>query len=214
MRAIAYAISFVFHPLFMMTYMVVLLSATNPQLFGVSSIEGNGLFILQIFAYTFFLPMFATVMMKMLGFVSSLEMEDKAERIGPLIATTVLFMWISYNFYKTSEVPRAFTVFMVGATISLCIAFAINVVSKISLHAIGVGGLLGMVVITMLRFSDGYLEISGFGMSMNAVLMAVILICGLVCTARLLLEAHEPIDLYGGFFIGFGTQFVALSLLG
>jgi hypothetical protein len=214
MRTIAHAISFVFHPLFMMTYMAILLSLINPYLFGVNDISGNVIFILQIFFSTFFLPALAVVMMKMLGFVETLEMEDKAERIGPLIATLIFFLWMSYNFYHSSLIPLAFTIFMVGSTIALCLAFAINVVSKISLHAIGMGGLLGMIIITMLYFSYGYFQVGGLSVSMNALLMVVIVICGLVGTSRLLLEAHQPMDLYGGFFIGFGTQFLALSLLG
>ena len=116
-------------------------------------------------------------------------------------------------FYRNSEIPNACTIFMVGSSIGLSVAFFINLFSKISLHALGMGGLLGMVVITMIYFSYGHFSVGEMALSMNTLLMVVIILCGLVGTSRLLLEAHEPMDLYGGFFIGFGTQFLALSLL-
>jgi hypothetical protein len=213
MRTIAHAVSFVFHPLFMMTYIAILLSFINPYLFGVHHAKDNVVFILQIFISTFFLPAFATFMMKSLGFIETLEMEDRKERIGPLIATSTFYLWMSYNFYKSSIIPNAYTIFIVGATMGLCIAFFINVFSKISLHAIGMGGFLGMIVIIMMYFSYGDFNIGSVSMSMNFLLMIVIVICGMVGTSRLILDAHEPIDLYGGFFIGFGTQFLALTFL-
>lgn len=213
MRTIAHAVSFVFHPLFMMTYIAILLSFINPYLFGVHDASGNMEFILRIFMSTFFLPAFAVFMMKSLGFIQTLEMEDRKERVGPLIATITLYLWMSYNFYKSSIIPNAYTIFIVGATMGLCIAFFINVFSKISLHAIGMGGFLGMIIITMMYFSYGSFNIGSVSMSMNFLLMIVIIICGMVGTSRLILEAHEPMDLYGGFFIGFGTQFFALTLL-
>lgn len=213
MRIIAHAISYVFHPLFVMTYIIILMSFINPYLFGIRHAGENVVFILQLTVYTLVLPAFSTLMMKFLGFVDSLEMEDPKERIGPLIITMVCYLWISYNLYKTPQIPNAIIIFMVGSTMGLCIAFFINLFSKISLHALGMGGFLGMIVITMMYFSYGDFSIGSFNMSMNFLLMLVIIICGLVGTSRLLLEAHEPLDLYGGFFIGFGTQFLALALL-
>lgn len=213
MRIIAQAVSIVFHPLLLMGYIAVLITYINPYLFGMNKPEDNILFILQIFAFTFFLPFVAVVMMKSLGFIKTLEMEDKKERIGPLIATLVVYLWMSFQFYKVPVVPTAFTIFMVGATLGLSIAFVINVFSKISLHALGVGGLLGMVIITMLNYSYGHFEVAGIELNMTYLLIVTIMICGLVGTSRLLLEAHEPVDLYGGFFVGLVSQFIALALL-
>ncbi len=215
MRVIAHAISYVFHPLFVMTYIMLLIAWINPYLFGVYHPTNSRIvaLIMMVFAYTFLIPACTSVMMKYLGFIESLEMQDRKERIGPLIVCMVCYFMMSYMFYRNAEIPNACTIFMVGSSIALSVAFFINLFSKISLHALGMGGLLGMVVITMIYFSYGTFTIAGFSMSMNALLMLVIILSGLVGTSRLLLEAHEPMDLYGGFFIGFGTQFLALSLL-
>ena len=44
---------------------------------------------------------------------------------------------------------------MLGATIALFIAFFINIFSKISAHAVGMGGLVAMVLISIISFSHG-----------------------------------------------------------
>jgi membrane-associated phospholipid phosphatase len=49
--------------------------------------------------------------------------------------------------------------------------------------------------------------------SLNVVLLMAILLAGLVGTSRLSLKAHEPMDLYGGYFIGLIGQFVAMRFL-
>jgi len=43
--------------------------------------------------------------------------------------------------------------------------------------------------------------------------MFAIIFSGLVCTSRLFLGAHDINDLYGGFFVGLGTQFIALLII-
>ena len=52
----------------------------------------------------------------------------------------------------------------------------------------------------------GVIEVSLFGL-----LITTILICGIVGTSRLILDAHEPKDLYGGYLVGLATQFIAFS---
>lgn len=217
LRRSAQAISILLHPLLMPTYMLALLLLINPYIFGVSSIweDAGKLNLLRIFLYTFFIPAFAVALLKPLGFIRSLEMEERNERTGPYIITAVFYLWAYMNMRNSAIFPPAYASFMLGAVIALFLVFFINIFSKISAHATGMGGLLGMVIITMFRFSHDVfsIEAGAFGtinFNMNAVLMIVLLLCGLVGTARLLLGAHEPRDLYGGFMVGFLAQFIAL----
>ncbi|MCB0586945.1 MAG: hypothetical protein KDD06_16685 [Phaeodactylibacter sp.] len=219
LRLLARLISFIFHPLLIVTYMLVLLLLINPYLFGVSSIadKASKLLILQIFLSTFFIPGVAVAMLRFTGMIKSFEMESRQERIGPYIITGVFYLWMFRNFLDNPSIPTAFTSFVLGAAIGLFFAFFINIFSKISAHAVGVGGLLGMVVITMLLFSyDSFTIMSPRGaleISMSTVLLITILVAGLVGTSRLVLKAHEPMDLYGGYLVGFASQFLALRFL-
>ncbi|MEM6380185.1 MAG: hypothetical protein AAF705_18470, partial [Bacteroidota bacterium] len=216
---IAQFISIVLHPLLMMTYMLVLLMLINPYLFGVHKVSSNVPFILYIFFSTFLLPAFAAFLMKQLDFIKSIHMEDKMERIGPYIITGTIYLWMFRSFLDNPQIPSAYTMFILGSTIGLFIAFFINIFSKISAHAVGMGGLLGMVVISLYQFSYGdfIVNLSSLGVykwTMNGVLMTTIVLAGLVGTSRLLLNAHEPKDLYGGYLVGFAAQFVALWFMG
>ncbi len=219
LRILARIISVIFHPLLIVTYMLVLLLLVNPYLFGVSRIgeHASKLLILQVFLSTFFIPAFAVAMLRFMGMIDSMEMKTRHERIGPYLITGIFYLWMFRNFLDNTQVPTAFTSFMLGATIGLFIAFFINIFSKISAHAVGMGGLLGMVAITLLLFSyDTFTVNAPFGaleVSMSAVLIATVLLAGLVGTARLLLQAHEPMDLYGGYIVGFAAQFIALRIL-
>ncbi|MCB0617437.1 MAG: hypothetical protein KDC41_01645, partial [Saprospiraceae bacterium] len=128
------------------------------------------------------------------------------------------YLWLFVNFLHDPRVPVAFTSFVLGATIGLFLAFFINIFSKISAHAVGMGGLLAMIVITMFLYSYDTLTVYAgwFGqieISMATVLILAILLAGMVGTSRLLLQAHDMQDLSGGFLVGFVSQFIALQIL-
>jgi hypothetical protein len=216
----AQVISVLFHPLLIPTYMLALLLMVNPYLFGVNHIGDplSQLFILRIFAGTFFIPAIAIIVMRLLGMIQSLEIHDRMERTGPYIITGIFYLWLFRNLIDNPQVPTAYTIFMLGATIGLFMAFFINIFSKISAHAVGMGGLVAMVVLTLFLFSyDTFsLRTAWFGVlyfNMTVVLLAVLLAAGLVGTARLMLRAHEPMEVYGGFAVGVIAQLIALRIL-
>lgn len=214
LKSFAYFISMVFHPLLVMTYMLLLLLVVNPY-----SVSGDQvLLFIQVFSTSFLIPMVGILVMWGLGMISSLEMPEKDERIGAYIVTGVFYLWVFFNLYKNGTAPVAMKVAALGATIGLFISFIFNLFTKISLHALGMGGLLGFTLLTMMYFSydSFYWQSWLFGdleISMVFVLMAVLLMTGLVCTCRMILGAHDLQDLYAGFIVGFSTQFAAMILL-
>ena len=83
-----------------------------------------------------------------------------------------------------------------GIFLSACLALVLNNFSKISMHTIGIGGMLGMVMVIIFT-----------GQAYAAwPLIVAILLTGLVCTARLIASDHTIEDLVLGLFIGIGTQ--------
>jgi membrane-associated phospholipid phosphatase len=220
MRLSAHILSVIFHPLLILTYILILLLMVNPYLFGVSSISERASirFIMSVFVSTFFLPSFAIFIMWRLKLISSLDMREKQERIGPFIATGVFYLWVFRSVIEDSNIPTPFLIAVLGTTLGLFLSFLINLFFKISLHAVGMGGLIGMVLIMMWLLSNGAFTISlpFFGLaeiSINLVLIISIIISGLVGTARLVLKAHAPREVYAGFVLGLLSQFIALKLL-
>jgi hypothetical protein len=209
-------LSVVCHPLLMLTYMLGLLLIVNPYLFGVSNASEGKILMIRTFATTFILPAFAIFIMHRLKLISSLQMTDKQERIGPFIATGIFYLWVFWSVFKDPKMPSAFLIAALGTTIGLFACFLINLFFKISLHATGAGGFVGMVLITMWLYSYGafsmWLPFIGVcNVSINAVLMFSILLAGAVGTARLLLNAHTSKELYSGFVLGLVCQYAALQ---
>lgn len=202
----------------MYTYMLVLLLVVNPYMFGVHHFADQLPLMLIVFFSTFFIPGFAMLLLKKLGFIQSLAMDDRHDRIIPYILTAVFYLSTYYTLSQTPDIPDAFKTFMLGGIIALFMAFFINNFSKISIHAVGMGGLLAMTVILIYFFRQKSfpLETFVFGsirVQMYSILMIVLLLAGLVGSSRLLLSSHEPKDLWGGYLVGIAGQFIALQVL-
>ncbi len=218
LRTTAQILSIVFHPLLMVTYMLMLLLVINPYQFGVNKMAEQWKLVLMVFLSTFVMPFFAVFMMKSLNMVKSMELEDRYERIGPYILTGVFYIWMFLNFKNNQLIPKPLVITMLGSTIALFLAFFFNNFTKISAHAAGMGGLVGMALINTLFFNfDTFtMNLGPLGMyevSTNFVLMAMIILAGFVCSARLILGAHNEKQLYTGFGIGFVAQFIAMLFI-
>jgi hypothetical protein len=209
----ALALSGLFHPLLIPTYMYVLLMVVNPFLFG-SNDFGNEraiLTLVMMVLYTAVIPMISVLLMVALNMVSSVMMAEKSERIGPLLLVMVLYFWVYYNLSQSNDVPTIFSAFLLGVVIALAVAFVINVLDKISLHTVGMGGLVGMLTITMGLFGANGIAIGGVTVGLGLMLLAGVLLAGMVGTARLALGAHDSVQVYSGYIVGFVAQLVALK---
>ncbi len=202
----------------MVTYMLVILLLVNPYQFGVHSISDQWKLVALVFLSTFAMPAFALFLMWRLNMVSSLALHDRHERIGPYIISGLFYMWMFINFKHNQSIPFALTVATLGATIGLFFAFFFNNFTKISAHAVGMGGLTGLAAINSIYFGFDTFALNTwlFGpmeISTNFVVMIIVILTGIVCTARMLVEAHTPRQVYGGLAAGFISQFLALWFL-
>lgn len=218
-KVAAYFISVLFHPLFVPTYMLVLLLLINPYNFGVSHISDGRFLLAQVILTTVMFPLFSMFMLRQLDFISSIQLKKREERIAPFMIIGMFYIGLVVFFIKTpAQIPLVLSVTFLGATIALWLAFLINLFTKVSVHTVGVGGLLGMLVIGMYYFeyTEFYLNLGSLGyfnIEMKILLMVGILVAGLVGTARLILKAHTTEQVYLGYFIGFICQFIALNFL-
>jgi membrane-associated phospholipid phosphatase len=107
--------------------------------------------------------------------------------------------------------------FVLGATIGLFLAFFINIFTKISVHAVGMGGLIAMCIILIFEWSRSILPLqfsqSLWTVDFQLILLLSIILAGLVGMSRLALHAHTPADLYRGYVAGFAAVFIATSIL-
>ncbi|WP_264791696.1 phosphatase PAP2 family protein [Aureispira anguillae] len=211
-QLVAQVISMVFHPLFLLSYAYILLAYFNPFLFGeastsrifvVTSNTSKGIWFINLVLFSCIIPLVGVLLMRGLGMIRSLALDTQDERKIPYVLTGMFYMaMVAQNNYNTS-LPLEIKIFTLGATIALFVAFFINLFTKISMHTVGMGGFLAMLIIIIARSYAGAENLFIFG----------ILSCGLVGTSRLLLGAHQTSDIYGGYFVGFLSQFVALNYM-
>lgn len=207
------------HPLFLLGYVLMFLIQANKYLFSFPDDKAKGLVLITILVIAVMFPLISILMMKALGLIKSFEMEDKLDRILPLIITGLFYLWLYVNIRKNDSIPGVFTFFVLGSTIAIFLALIINNFSKISLHTIGAGGLAAAMMVVVFNWTYGFadLVIPFTGMELRLsdrfVLMIVVILAGAVGTARLYLKAHKEEEVYGGYIVGVLSQMIAYMVI-
>jgi len=130
--------------------------------------------------------------MKGLGMIDSIYMKKREERFIPIIAVMVFIVW-TYVLFLRSKHPEILSDIMLATLFGLIVAFISNALKlKISLHGIGAGVFFSLAILSV-----------GFA-TVDAIpyLLGIIFICGLIGSARLILNAHTNKELYLGFITG------------
>jgi len=218
MKATANFLSIVFHPLLMVTYMSLVLLWTNPFSFGWRHVSEANTLLIIIVMTTITLPVIAIVMMKMLGWIDSFQLETQHERIGPYIVAGIMYLSLYLHLTRAESFPVSIRIAVLGTLLGLWTCFFINNFTKISAHAAGVGGLVMMIALTKQIFGYNDAQIGLVGgvnlvLPIDGLLYGSILIAGAVCTSRLILKAHEPKQVYAGFMVGIVSILVAYFIL-
>lgn len=201
-------LAFVFHPLWMVTYFSILCFIANPILFPYDTFGGNKHLWLILGFSTFFLPAISVWLMKMIGFVDSIQLETKNERIGPIMVTIILYLWTFFTFRHNNGFPEPVKIALLAATIAMSLTFLLNLFTKISLHSIGSMSFLCLVIYLIFRYKVFYWSFPfPFGLSFHVHYVIIIAFCvalvGAVGSLRMYQKAHKLDEILGGYFIGF-----------
>jgi hypothetical protein len=192
-------ISFVFHPLFVGIMMMFFITYLHPTFFIAVSAKAKLFKFLTFVNNNFVFPVLIVLLLRGLGFSQSVLMKTQKERIVPYIATIIFFFWTFYVFQNQPDSPQVLIDTCQGIFFASCLGLIFNNFFKISMHAIGMGGLIGMMMV---------IAFSGQAFSFWPLPLAILL-TGLVCTARLIVTDHTKEDLFMGLLIGIGTQLLA-----
>jgi hypothetical protein len=189
--SVAKIVSVIFHPLLMPVYgLLIIFSA--PTLFGYLPFTVKKLLLLIILVNNVFLPMALMPFLYHRKIISSWTMNDRKERIIPLILVTVLYGATSYIIFKF-PVPLFLKAFLFTSLFLSIMVTIINFWWKISLHAVGVGALLSIIVILSVKMNA----------PLELYLVSAILAAGFVLSSRLKLNYHNPLQVWVGFLAGF-----------
>jgi len=197
---LAHFFSYVFHPLFMPLYAISFLAFFHPSYFAGFTLFEKYRLILSTALNTVFFPAFAVLLMKGLGFIKSVFLRTQQDRIGPYLSSMIFYFWMAWTFFKMDPLlAPILPSFMTGVFLTTVVGLLSNIYFKISMHAMGMGGVLGLLLIIMLYNT----------MWMAWPLSIALLITGLVCTSRLIVSDHSPKEIYWGLFFGILCQLAA-----
>ena len=197
--------AYIFHPLFIPTYIFLWLSNRFPIHFAGLLPQQLIIKYIQVFWMTAFFPAFAVFLLKQLKFIDSVYLRTQRERIIPYIITMFFYWWMFYLSRNTafSNQPEVLKHFYLGIFFSTVLGLVINNFIKISLHAIAMAS----------GFTIMFLSCIVYGVSYGLDLSIVILFTGLVCSARLVANHHHPVEIYAGLAVGVFTQLLAYWII-
>lgn len=184
-------ISIILHPIFMPLITIYLSLKIIPSIrFGI--INYLDVFYIIIFLSTIAIPLISILFLLKIKLVSSLEIKNHKNRSLPLLITAVS---MAFGYYLLNDILFFFPLLrneILGAIFIIIVASIITKYWKISLHMLGVGGVVGVL------FSLNFL----FG-NLSNLLIVFVLISGTLGYARLKEKAHNTAQIYIGFIIGF-----------
>lgn len=192
-------ISYLFHPLFIPTYVFIFLIFQFPYEFAGITEYQLKLRLFSIFWLTAFFPAFAVFLLWRLKFSDSIFLRTQKERIVPYIITMFFYWWMYYLSRNFTDQPVVLKFFYMGIFLATVFGLVLNNYFKISLHAMGVGGAMAAIIL----FAMYYQMPLGVSMSVAT------LIAGIVCTSRFLVSDHTNKEIYTGLFVGVGCQLIA-----
>ena len=194
-------ISIILHPIFMPLLALHLTLIVVPSLAFTLSQNLVLIYCIVIFC-TIILPLISIFWLIQKGRVSSLEMSNHKERSLPLVKTVI---WMSVGYYLLENALFYTPILkaeLLGAIIIILVAAIISKFWKISLHLLGIGGLVGVFI--ALQVIHG---------ALLYLLILLILLSGILAVARIKQKAHNYAQVYAGFIVGLSVELITILLI-
>ena len=193
-------ISIILHPIFMPILALYLSLRQVPSIgFAITNYQ-NYIYLVLIFS-TVILPLISIFFLIESGKVSSLEMSNHKERSVPLFMTAIC-MGLGYytieNILVFSPIIKAE---LIGAISIILIASIISKYWKISLHLLGIGGLVGVLIALEIIYGN-----------LQYLIIIFILLSGILAMARIKEKAHNYPQVYIGFLGGLSVELLIILI--
>ncbi|HMP30173.1 MAG TPA: hypothetical protein PKD85_11260, partial [Saprospiraceae bacterium] len=94
MRLVSQSIAYILHPVFFVAYMYFLYKVINPYLFISTDTKASGLITISIISLSVIFPLLCIFLMKRLGLIPDINMHNNKDRVGPIIATGLFYLWL------------------------------------------------------------------------------------------------------------------------
>jgi membrane-associated phospholipid phosphatase len=192
------------HPLLLPTLLLLILLYFIPESLQPVSGKIALLIILLVFITTFIIPALSILGLRTTMTISSVKLENRAERVLPFSFITIFYGLTTYLFHSKIEINDLILAIFIGASLLVAFLTVITLFFKISVHGSGAGAMVGFLLAIMLLYPEHNLMWA---------LIAIVLVAGSILTARLYLNAHTPVEVYAGFALGLFISFFSLYFL-
>jgi hypothetical protein len=146
------------------------------------------------------IPLAIMPLFKYRKIISDYSMSIRGERIIPLSFGCLMYVITTIIFFSFN-IPQILRTFVLAATITTILTTLITTRYKISVHAAGMGSLLATTMVLSVKMYANLAQIW----------IPIILLAGMVMTARLYLRSHKPSQIYSGFALGFAIFWITMN---
>lgn len=199
-KVLAKTFSFLLHPLFMPTYGILIMFQAGSVVAFIPW-EVKRYLLMVVVANTLLFPMILLPLFVKRKMAKDYQFSEKKERILPLLFTFLLFA-LTFYFLGGLPIPKIFKLFLLGSTLAVLFTFIVTFFWKISIHMVGIGGLMGIIFFIIMKMLSSIL---GF-------LLIGFLFSGVIGTSRLYLGEHNIRQIAGGYFLGMITMLCTVYL--
>lgn len=198
MKVIIRSFSYIFHPLFMPLLGVLLYFYISPRFFNPEFLYSK---LFATIIMTVVIPILSFFMLKNLQLATSIHLKRVEERRWPLLMQILFTFLLIKLIFDGYEIPEIYF-FFVGILGASTGAFLLSLFKfKVSLHMIGLSGVLSFVLGLSLHF----------GLNLLLWIALLIFACGATATSRLDAKAHTAPELVIGFLVGFTSQILVFQ---
>ncbi len=194
----AHLLSLLLHPFFIPLYAVGLLLFA-PTIYALLPLSTRLYLVGVVALYTLLLPALSLVLLRRRGWLSSYRIDQRRERILPLMIGTVCYLLCALTLLKV-PVAQLLHRMMFGAALCQGLCLVVTLRWKISLHLTGLGGATSFFVL---------LSVAGAG-DLLLPMVGVVLCSGLLSSARLYLGCHNGWQILAGYAGGFLMMSLAM----
>lgn len=161
--------------------------------------------LLVCMGITCILPLIFLSVLNHFKLVKDLHVDQREQRLLPYLFTALCYGVAAYFlFYRHS--PQWFVMFLVGSALTVIVLALINLKWKISAHMAGIGGVIALVYqIHVQGLSAFYLL---------WLLCIIIVVAGLLGSARMVLKRHNIWQVLAGLLVGFLCVDLTMKLFG
>ena len=142
------------------------------------------------------------IFLKKSNAIETFHLENVIERKMPILLM-VMVSYLLATIIKNASSTMELALFFYGMTVGLIIAYLLIYKNfKISLHMLGIGGLLGFFIFVSYHYELNLILLISF----------LFIIAGFIAISRIKIKAHTLREIYLGFLIGLVSETIVYIL--